>query len=431
MGNAQIAASEPVTPATSPVADVNASAGHKRLVFCIVSLAILMAAIDQTIVATGLPAIQQDLHASLNWSGWTITIYALGQVLVMPVAGKLSDQFGRKKIFVVSVVLFTAASLCCGFANNIAVLIALRAVQAIGGGAFVPSATGIVADQFGKDRDRAVGMFTSIFPIGGIIGPALGGIFVTYWSWRGIFLINVPIGLLLVVLGIRFIRSEVPAVRGSLDVRGVVLLGIGLLALMLGVSNLGGGGTHVVDLGFWLPELLGLVTLWAFVRHSARHPRPFIAIRLLREREFVTLNTINFLIGGAGLGFGSLVPIYAQDRYGLASLPAGTLLTARAVGMVAVAGLAVMALRRTGYRLPMMVGFAILVAGLGLIAVAPVGLEQLQLVGGNGGGHRHRDRAVPARIEQRDDAQGHRSGRRRCRDCAACSAKPARSRRCR
>jgi MFS family permease len=129
----------------------------------------------------------------------TLTIYALGQVLAMPLAATLSDQYGRKKAFVLAAVPFTAASLCCGLAENIYVLVALRTVQAIGGGAFMPAATGIVSDQFGRDRDRALGVFTSIFPVGGIVGSILGGVFVAVWSWRGIFLVNVPIGVVLIV----------------------------------------------------------------------------------------------------------------------------------------------------------------------------------------------------------------------------------------
>src|SRR5215472_1142152 len=121
----------------------------RYVVFTIVSIALLMASVDQTIVATALPAIQRELHAQVNWSSWTITIYALGQVLVMPLAGKLGDQYGRKRIFLGAAVLFTTASLCCGFAGNIYLLIVLRAVQSVGGGAFMPTATGIVSQQFG------------------------------------------------------------------------------------------------------------------------------------------------------------------------------------------------------------------------------------------------------------------------------------------
>src|SRR6202046_1221323 len=136
---------------------------RRRLVFAIVSIGLFMAAIDQTIVATALPAIEKELHATINWSGWTISIYALGQVIAMPMAGKISDIYGRKQVFMVSAAVFTIASLACGFAPNIRLPLVARFTQALGGGAFMPSATGIVADHFGDQRDRAVGAFASIF----------------------------------------------------------------------------------------------------------------------------------------------------------------------------------------------------------------------------------------------------------------------------
>src|ERR1700743_2545008 len=196
---------------------------RKRL-FAIVSIGLFMASVDQTIVATALPAIEKELHATINWSGWTISIYALGQVIAMPMAGKISDMYGRKKVFMVSTAVFTLSSLCCGFAPNIAVLLIFRFIQALGGGAFMPSATGIVSDHFGDPRDRAGGMFTSIFPIGGIVGPVLGGLFVSYWTWRGIFLINVPIGIVLILLTARLLPSAAPRSAGRIDLRGVLLL---------------------------------------------------------------------------------------------------------------------------------------------------------------------------------------------------------------
>jgi EmrB/QacA subfamily drug resistance transporter len=344
------------------------------VVFGIVSLALLMASVDQTIVATALPALQHDLHAQVNWSSWTITIYALGQILVMPVAGKIGDQYGRKRIFLGAAVLFTTASLCCGFANDIYLLIVLRGCQAIGGGAFMPSATGIVAQIFGRDRDRAVGLFSSIFPIGGIIGPILGGVFVTYWSWRGIFLVNVPIGVALVALGAVFIPVSARAGGQRLDVRGVLLLGVTLLSAMFGIAYLGGGASSPAAPAFLVPEAVAVVGLILFVRHSARAPSPFISIRFLAGRGFGVMNLLNFLFGAAALGFGALIPLYAQDRYGLATLAAGTLLSARAVGMIATAGLAVLLLRRTGYRWPMAVGFTLTAAGLVATASSPAGL---------------------------------------------------------
>jgi EmrB/QacA subfamily drug resistance transporter len=344
---------------------------RRYLVFFIVAMALFMASVDQTIVATALSTIQRELHAGIEWSGWTITIYALGQILVMPLAGKLSDMYGRKKVFMIAAVLFTVASLCCGLATNIYMLVALRAVQAVGGGAFLPSATGIVADHFGRDRDRALGMFTSIFPIGGIVGPILGGVFVTGWSWRGIFLVNVPIGILLITLGLIFIPRSALRPSKKVDVLGIVLLGLLLLSAMFGITSLGGGTSGILGIGFLGPEAIAVIALVLFLFRMKYAETPFISMRLLHGRGFGVMNLINFLYGGAALGFGALVPLYAQDRFHIPILQAGTLLTARAIGMICVAGLAVFALRRTGYRLPMIVGFCIIALGLAGMAFAP------------------------------------------------------------
>jgi EmrB/QacA subfamily drug resistance transporter len=341
---------------------------RRWLVFAIVSIGLFMASIDQTIVATALPAIEHDLRAGINWSGWTITIYALGQVIAMPMAGKISDMYGRKKVFLVAAVVFTVSSLCCGFAGNMVLLLVPRFIQALGGGAFMPSATGIVADHFGPERDRAVGMFTSIFPIGGIVGPVVGGIFVTYWSWRGIFLVNVPLGIILIALTLKFIPATTARKRSRIDVRGVILLAVMIATAMFGITYLGSGNIPLYSPVFLGSEAIAFVAGYLFVRHARTDPAPFVPYRLLRGRGFGIMNLINFAYGAAALGFGALVPLYAQERYGIAPLGAGTLLTARAVGMIAVAGVATMALRRTGYRLPMVAGFVILVGGLVMMA---------------------------------------------------------------
>jgi EmrB/QacA subfamily drug resistance transporter len=341
---------------------------RRKLIFTIVSIGLFMASIDQTIVATALPAIEKELHATINWSAWTISIYALGQVIAMPMAGKISDMYGRKKVFMISAAVFTIASLCCGFAPNIAVLLIARLIQALGGGAFMPSATGIVSDHFGEERDRAVGMFTSIFPIGGIIGPILGGVFVSYWSWRGIFLVNVPIGIVLIALTARFIPASVLRPTSRID-----LLGIGLLAAMIttgmfGITYLGSGSVPLYSPVFLGGVACAVILGYLFIRHSKRDAAPFVPYQLLRGRGFAIMNLINYLYGAAALGFAALVPLYATERYGISALGSGTLLTARAVGMIAIAGVAVLALRRTGYRWPMVGGFVILAGGLLMMA---------------------------------------------------------------
>jgi EmrB/QacA subfamily drug resistance transporter len=344
---------------------------RRKRIFAIVSIGLFMSSIDQTIVATALPAIERELHTTLNWSGWTISIYALGMVIAMPMAGKISDMYGRKKVFMISAAIFTVSSLCCGFADNMAFLLLPRFIQGLGGGAFMPSATGIVSDHFGAERDRAVGMFTSILPVGGIVGPVVGGLFVNYWSWRGIFLVNVPIGLVLIALTAKFIPASAIRPADRIDIHGIALLALLIATAMFGVTYLGSGRVPIYS-----PVLLGCeaaaaVILYLFIRHSRRDPAPFVPYRLLRGRGFGVMNLINYVYGAAVLGFAALVPLYAQERYHVTPLDAGTLLTARAVGMIAVAGAAALSLRRTGYRLPMIVGFVILAGGLMMMAAAP------------------------------------------------------------
>jgi len=362
-------------PATVPASGTADPLDRRKLVFFIVSIGLFMASIDQTIVATALPDIERDLRASVNWSAWTITIYALGQVIAMPMAGKLSDMYGRKTVFMVATAVFTISSLCCGFSGNIVALLIPRFIQALGGGAFMPSATGIVSDHFGAERDRAVGMFTSILPVGGIIGPIIGGFFVTYLSWRGIFLVNVPIGAILVLLTARYIPHTSARTRESIDLRGIGLLALLIVTAMFGVSYLGSGQTPLDSPVFLGCEAVAVIALAAFVRHSRRHSAPFVSYRLLRGRGFGIMNQLNYVYGAAVLGFAALVPLYAEDRYHIVALGAGTLLTARAVGMIAIAGVAAMALRRTGYRLPMIFGFVVLAGGLLMMALAPAGMS--------------------------------------------------------
>jgi EmrB/QacA subfamily drug resistance transporter len=340
-------------------------------------MALLMSTLDGTIVATALHAIEHGLHSTLNWTSWVITAYSVGQVLALAMSGKLTDRIGRRRFFLISVVVFSGASLCCGLANNIYLLIALRAVQAAGGSGFTPSATGIITDNFGSARDKAVGLFGSIFPIGSLIGPIFGGLFVSYWTWRGIFFVNVPIGIVLIFLAFRYVPRdrEEDRKRQPMDLVGMGLLGVGALALMLGVSYLGESGASAASLFFVVPVLAGLIGLAQFARHIRRTKDPFIAPGLIAGRGFGAVNVINILYGGAVAGLLALIPLYAVDRYQISTLGSGTLLTAEGVTVVVLSSLATMALRRTGYRLPLYVGSAFIALGFAGLAIHPLGLS--------------------------------------------------------
>ena len=381
--NAQFVNSSPPGSAADPARTVvagdatHAPTSRRIAIFSIVAMALLMSSLDSTIVATALHSIQHGLHSSINWTSWVITAYSVGLVLALSLAGKLSDRIGKRRFFLVSVVVFAGSSLCCALATNIYVLIALRVVQAAGGAGFTPSATAIVVEHFGSSRDKAVGLFGSIFPIGSMIGPIFGGLFVTYWTWRGIFLVNVPIGALLVVLCLHYVPPD-PKHTGeqrAMDLSGMVLLGVGVLALMTGISYLGEASARFSSPFFLAPAAIGILGLFQFLRHVRRVADPFISPLLISGRGFAAVNVINFLYGGAVTGMLVLVPLYAVNRYQISALSSGTLLTAEGVAAIVVSATAAMALRRTGYRLPLYAGSASIAAGMVMLAIGPHGLS--------------------------------------------------------
>ena len=348
---------------------------RRGLVFMIVALTLLMMSIDSTIVATILHALQHGLGTTVNWAGWTLTAYSFGFVVMLPISGRLSELYGRRRVFIGSVAVFTLASLLCGLADSIFALIALRALQAAGGAGFTPSATGIIVDHFGDARDRAVSLFGSIFPIGAMIGPIFGGLFVSYWTWRGVFFVNVPIGVAVIVLALRYIppdRREGGKIRPGMDVSGMVLLGISLLAAMFAASYLGEGNARA-----WSPAVVVLLTIsvvamWTFFRHINHSMHPFIDPRLIYGPGFGPVNLINALYGGVTFGVVTLIPLYATNRYGIDALGSGLVLTAQGVAAIILSIVSALALRRTGHRLPIFVGGTTIAIGTLLLAVSPV-----------------------------------------------------------
>jgi len=344
-------------------------------IFIVTGVTLFMASIDMTIVATALQTINHTLHTRITWASWTLTAYLLGQAVTMPIAGRISDQLGRRRVFIGAICLFTTASLFCGMATSIYQLVALRALQAIGGGAFMPSATGIVSDHFGANRDRAIGLFTSIFPIGGIVGPVLGGLIIDVWSWRGIFLINVPIGIVLIFAALRIIPDTPPTTRQRPDFVGAVQFGGTILALMIAITDLGDPGATPLSASVLVPFLLFLGLGTVFVRRAGANDNPIIPLRLLRAKEFLIMNVVNVAFGACALGAATLIPLYAQERFHISPVRSGTLLTARALGMIAVAGATTFLLRRVGCRLPIAAGFAVAAVGFVTIAIWAGGVD--------------------------------------------------------
>ena len=344
------------------------------IVFPIIALSLLMITVDSTIVATALHALQVDLQTSVSWAGWTLTIYSFGFVVMLPLSAKLSTQFGHRRIFLSSIAMFTIASLLCGLSTNIYTLIAMRALQAIGGAGITPSATSLIVNHFHQSRDKFLGLFGSMFATGSMIGPIFGGLFVTYSTWHWIFFINIPIGLAVFFLAMRFIPHSQPDddAREKLDLRGMLYLAVGIISAMYAVTYLGEGATDI-NIPFFVALIVGSVLFFLlFIWHIKRVKFPFIKPRFIYGKGFGAVNLVNFTHTGMVIGGVSLIPLYAVSRYGISELHSGTLLVGEGVASVVMSVIMSIYLRRTGYRLPIYIGATILVIAFALLSAQPI-----------------------------------------------------------
>ncbi|MEX2431241.1 MAG: MFS transporter [Dehalococcoidia bacterium] len=338
---------------------------YKSIVFGVVALTLLLVALNVTLAVVALPEIARGLETSLVWVGWIITGYALVQAVVMPMAGRLSDMFGRKRLFLGALVLFILGSVGAGLSGHIVPLIIFRVLMAVGGGAFLPAAAGIVGDLFPTSRARMLGLFSSIFPIGAIVGPTFGGFLVQEFSWRWAFLVNVPVaGLTLVLAWVLLTEKRLPGTH-RLDVRGMFLLSGGILSFMLSLTLLGGGyGLHPVAI--WGMMAASPVLLLVFWRHERTISEPIVDLALLSMRPFFFTNAVNLVIGFFAFGLFSFLPLYTVTVYGFSTFESGAVLTGRGIAMIISSTLtSVFVLGRVSYRVPVAAG--ILVTALGFI----------------------------------------------------------------
>ena len=274
-------------------------------------LVMLLAALDQTIVATALPTIVGDL-GGLEHLSWVVTAYLLAQTVVTPLYGKLGDLFGRKRVLQAAIVVFLIGSVLCGLARTMPELIAFRAVQGLGGGGLMVGAQAALGDVVPpRERGRYTGLFIAIFGAASVAGPLLGGFITSHLSWEWIFYINLPLGFLaFAVLAATFptVRSDA---RPALDVAGSALLAVGLTAVVL-VTTLGGttfawSSPAIVGLA-----VLGVVALVAFFLVERRAAEPILPPRLWRSATFRITSAVGLIIGFALFGAVTFLPLFQQ-----------------------------------------------------------------------------------------------------------------------
>jgi EmrB/QacA subfamily drug resistance transporter len=377
----------PLAATRRPVPHVRQILEQPWAFFGLTALTVLMVAIDSTIVAVALPTLVRDLDTSLVLAAWTITAYALAQTVMLPMAGKLAEQFGQMRVFVACVLLFTTGSLLCALAPSVYVLIACRVVQAIGGGGLFPAATGLVAQKFPKTRSRMIGLFASIFPIGGILGPNLGGFVIEQFGWRQTFMINVPLGLFVVALLARQALASPPARqagRRSIDVLGTALFAVAIVAFLVALTLLGNDPTFLHSPQFWLLMVGSILMLGLFVWQEKRAADPIMDLRLVVRQPFLVVNIFGILTGACFMGFFSFIPYYATVQYRMGPLESGAILTPRSLTMIVVSTATSFLLAGLGYRLPMLGGMtcvtlALLLLGqdLGGLRLGPIELGPL------------------------------------------------------
>ncbi|OPY77962.1 MAG: Multidrug resistance protein 3 [Syntrophorhabdus sp. PtaU1.Bin058] len=336
---------------------------RRYLIFVIAGFSLLMHSIDSTIVAVAFPNFIREFDTNVLWAAWTISVFFIGVIIAMPLAGSLSDTFGRKKVFLISLGLFTGSSLACGLAPNIYTLVVFRFLQGIGGSSFLPTASGIVSDAFPKSRDRAIGLFTSIYPIGGIVGPNLGGWIVSRFSWRSIFYINLPIGLVLTGLTMVLLSDSKTFHRRRIDIAGASLMSGGLLFLMFALNIV---SERPSPAGVFLTAAFLTASFFFFLfffRRERKEEKPILDLALLRSSPFLAANIMNMVLGAVIFGLFSFIPLYATSVHGLSTMMSGMILTPRSLGSMAASMIMSFQLRRYGYRLPMVAGICVMSFG--------------------------------------------------------------------
>jgi EmrB/QacA subfamily drug resistance transporter len=333
-----------------------------RWLVVVTVLASGMAFLDATAVQVALPSIGRELDASLSGLQWTVTGYTLTLAALILLGGSLGDRYGRRRVFVIGVVWFAAASLVCGLAQNTGQLVAARALQGVGGALLTPGSLALIQSSFQPaDRARAIGLWSSLAGIAGLVGPFLGGLLVDAVSWRLVFLINVPFAVLIVAVAGRHVpESRDPAYHGRFDYLGAVL---GAVTLGGVTYALIGAGESMLRWDVVGSAAIGVAAGVAFVAHERRAADPMLPLRLFADRQFTGANLATLAVYGALGGSGLFLVLqlqtvlgYDATAAGAAMLPAIALITLLSPSAGALA-------TRIGPRLPMTVGPLIVAAG--------------------------------------------------------------------
>jgi EmrB/QacA subfamily drug resistance transporter len=332
-------------------------------------LGMLLAALDQTIVSTALPTIVGELHGGSHLA-WVVTAYLLTSTVSTPLWGKLGDQYGRKFFFQAAIVIFVLGSALAGFSHTMTQLILFRAVQGLGGGGLMVGAQTIIGDVLSpRERGRYMGLFGAMFAVATVIGPLIGGLCVTYLTWRWVFYINLPLGILALFVAGAVIPGSLSRVHHAIDYAGTVLLSVGATLLII-FASLGGISWSWASSQSVASAVGGVVLILLFLGAEHRAKEPLIPLRLFGERVFSSASAIGFVMGFAMFGALTFLPLFLQNVKGISPTLSGFRILPLMGGMLAASLISGRLVTRWGrYKVFPIVGTAMMTVGAFLMSL--------------------------------------------------------------
>ena len=298
----------------------------------VVLIGTVMSILDTTIVNVALNTLGHDLHSPVSQIQWVVTGYLLALAAVIPVTGWAARRFGAKQVYLVSLVLFTGGSILCGLATSATMLVVFRVLQGVGGGMLMPIGQLMMAEAAGPKRmGRVMSIAAVPVMLAPILGPTIGGLLIQNASWRWIFFVNVPIGVIAVLAAIRVLPHTDSGEAGRLDIRGLLTMSGGLALVTYGLAEVGSTGSFgaIKVIG---PLLIGLALVALFAWLSVRVPRPLLDLRLFRKPTFSTASIAMFALGAALFGGMILLPLYWQNVRHESVVDAGLLMAPQGLG---------------------------------------------------------------------------------------------------
>ena len=335
-------------------------------------ISLFLSALDSTIIATALPTIVGDL-GGLDHLAWVFTAYLLSSTVSVPLFGKISDIYGRKRVFQVTIVIFLAGSMLAGLAQTMTQLILFRGIQGIGGGGLLSMTFTILGDILSpRERPKYMGYFTGVFAAASVIGPLIGGFFVDNLSWRWVFYVNIPIGLVALLVTAKYLRVPDPSERRPIDFLGSALFAVSVTSLLLGATW--GGAEYA-----WTSPMIvglfsgGVIVAALFVLQESRAEEPLLPLRMFKNDIFSVSIVMGVLFGSVMVAGSVFLPLFLQIVRGVSATSSGLLLVPMMAGILAGSTYGGRLITRTGrYKVFPLVGGAMCIVGIAMLSTIDV-----------------------------------------------------------